>query len=101
MRSSRLAACITLTKDLEGITVVVPATNVHMTNCATPRSPPPAPSQRRRLTAAHVARRAQIRDGSTPPERMVVALPEGPEVRVTNLIGGADVSVSVVAAQLL
>ena len=39
LRSSRLAACITLTKDLDGITVVVPATNVHMTNCATRRPP--------------------------------------------------------------
>lgn len=101
MRRSRLAACITLTKDLDGITVVVPATNVHMTNCATPRSPPPSPSPRRRLTAAHVARRAQIRDGR--PRHIGEGISsEGPEVRrVTNLIGGADVSVSVVAAQLL
>ena len=31
---SRLASCITLTKEMDGITVLVPETNQDLTNCA-------------------------------------------------------------------
>jgi hypothetical protein len=35
-RRSRLAACITLTKEMDGITVIVPDTNQDLTNCKLP-----------------------------------------------------------------
>ena len=33
---SRLASCITLTKEMDGITVIVPDTNQDLTNCKLP-----------------------------------------------------------------
>ena len=51
-RRSRLAACIRLTKELDGITVLVPDTNTDLTNCAPAPSKtaaPPAPAVSARL----------------------------------------------------
>ena len=37
---SRLASCITLSKEMDGITVLVPDTNQDLTNCALHHLPP-------------------------------------------------------------